>query len=218
MTKDKQLKKTQEYVRKTMHGCASCHDFWHVYRVRKIALNIGKEEEADLYSVELAALLHDIADHKFYNGDMSVGPKKARAFLESIDVDEKDVDHMCDIIAGLSFKGSGTESPMKTLEGKVVQDADRLDAIGATGIARTFAYGGYKGREIYNPNTKPEMHTNFEEYSKSEGSTINHFHEKLLLLKDRMNTNTGKEMAEKRHAFLEEYLHQFYLEQKENEL
>jgi uncharacterized protein len=210
--KDSVVEKTKEYVRKRLGGEGSGHDWWHVYRVWKTALKIGKEEGADLFVVQLAALLHDIADWKFHNGDVSVGPKLAREWLEKLDVEESVISHVCEIIKNISFKGAGVESKMGTKEGMVVQDADRLDAMGAIGITRTFAYGGYAGREIYNPNVKPEKHETFEQYKNSKGHTINHFYEKLLLLKDRMNTKTGKKMAEERHVFMERFLERFFRE------
>ena len=149
----------------------------------KSAISITKHEKADLFTVELAALLHDIADWKFCNGDETVGPTIAGEWLEKEKVDSKVINHVKDIIENLSFKGAGVKSKIDTIEGMIVQDADRLDAIGAIGIARTFAYGGYKGREIYNPNIKPQLHQTFEEYKKSEGHTVNHFYEKLFCLR-----------------------------------
>lgn len=204
------ITQTKAYVRKTLEGEGSGHDWWHIYRVWNTAKYIGKKENADLYVVELSALLHDIADWKFHNGDESIGPKVAKEWLESLKVEEPIVDHVCNIIKDLSFKGAGVKSEIKTLEGMVVQDSDRLDAIGAIGIARAFAYGGHKAREIYNPNIKPVMHESFEQYKNSKGTTINHFYEKLLLLKDRMNTETAKKLAEERHRFMEIYLNQFF--------
>jgi uncharacterized protein len=206
------IKKTEEYVRKTLEGEGSGHDWWHVYKVRNLAIELGISENADLYVVELASLLHDIADWKFHSGDESVGPAKAREWLESQQVDEPIICHVCEIIQEISFKGAGVKTPMKTLEGKVVQDADRLDATGAQGISRAFTYGGHKGREIYNPNIKPEHHDTFEQYKSGEGPSINHFYEKLLLLKDLMNTDTGRKIAEGRHQFMEQYLDRFFKE------
>jgi uncharacterized protein len=177
-----------------------------------MAKNIAKREGADMFVVELAALLHDIADWKFYDGDDTVGPKMAREILEKLFVPTETVSHVSDIIESMSFKGAGVETGMKTLEGEIVQDSDRLDAIGATGIARTFAYGGSKNRAMYDPNKKPVLHQSKEEYFKSESPTINHFYEKLLLLKDRMNTETAKQYAEDRHSFMEDYLDRFFKE------
>ncbi len=208
---DEVLKQTEEFVKEKLQGEGSGHDWWHVYRVWKTAVFIAKKEKADLLVVELAALLHDIADWKFHSDD-SLGPKLARQWLEKLQVKEEVISHVCEIIQEVSFKGSGVKSQMRTKEGMVVQDADRLDAIGAIGIARTFAYGGHKGREIYNPNIKPEMHASFEQYKKSQGPVINHFYEKLLLLRDLMNTKTAKNLAEQRHKFMEEFLERFFKE------
>jgi uncharacterized protein len=203
---------TAEFVREKLEGEGSGHDWWHVYRVWKSALNISKYENADLLTVELAALLHDIADWKFYNGDETIGPEIAVEWLIKQKVDCKRIEHIASIIKGISFKGAEVKGGMSTIEGMIVQDADRLDAIGAIGIGRTFAYGGHKGRELYNPDIKPVYHESFEQYKKSQGTTINHFYEKLLLLKDLMNTDRAKELAVKRHEFMEEFLKQFYSE------
>lgn len=177
-----------------------------------MAVNIAHGENADLYIVELAALLHDIADWKFNGGDESAGPSAARDWMERIGVDPECINHVCDIIATMSFKGSGVETEMATIEGKCVQDADRLDAIGAVGIARTFAFGGHFGRPIYDPEIEPILHRSAAEYKASAGPTINHFYEKLLLLKDRMQTTTGRKLAQGRHQFMEAFLAQFYSE------
>lgn len=203
---------TSQYIRKKLEGEGSGHDWWHIYRVWNLAKLIGRDEQADLFVVELAALLHDIADWKFYGGDEEIGPRLAREWLEKQRVDEQVIEQVCDIIVGISFKGAGVATKLKTIEGQVVQDADRLDALGAIGIARCFAYGGHKGREIYNPNIKPQKHQTSEEYKKSSSPSVNHFYEKLLLLKDLMNTNAGKRFAEKRHKFMELYLKEFYSE------
>ena len=191
-------------------GEGSGHDWWHVYRVWKNAIHIGKQESVDIFVVELAALLHDVADWKFHNGNDEIGPQVAKEWLESLGVSVDTVSHVCQIIKDISFKGAGVVTAMKTTEGMVVQDADRLDALGAIGIARTFAYGGSKNREMYNPDINPEMHASFEQYKKSQGTSINHFYEKLLLLKELMNTATARQIAEKRHAVMEDYLQQFY--------
>ena len=177
-----------------------------------LAKNIAGQEGANLMVVELAALLHDIADWKFHDGDENKGPQMAEQFLAANHVERRVIDPVIEIIASISYKGAGVPTPMKTLEGKVVQDADRLDAIGALGIARTFAYGGHKNRLIYHPEEKPVLHQSFEDYKKNQGHTINHFYEKLLLLKDRMNTASGKRLAEARHQFMQAYLDQFYRE------
>lgn len=199
-------------MQQLLSGEGSGHDWWHILRVWNNAKTIAAREQADLFIVELAALLHDIGDHKFHNGDETVGPRMARAWLEQQAVPEETIVHVCSIIQQLSFKGAGTSSHMPTLEGQIVQDADRLDAIGAIGIARTFAYGGHKNREIHNPTIAPELHTSFAQYKSSTAPTINHFYEKLLLLKDRMHTETAKEMAAGRHAHMEAYLEQFFAE------
>jgi len=203
---------TSEFIKSKLIGEGSGHDWWHVYRVWKNAIQIARQEQVDMFVVELAALLHDIADWKFNDGNEDIGPQLAREWLESIAADEKVILHVCQIIQDISFKGIGVKSEMKTLEGKVVQDADRLDAIGAIGIGRAFAYGGSKGREMYNPDIKPEKHDSFEEYKNSKGTSINHFYEKLLLLKGLMNTEAGKKKAEKRHAITVDFLQEFLLE------
>lgn len=212
MTASEIIVHTEEYVRQKLEGEGTGHDWWHIHRVRNTALKLAKNEDADLFIVELAALLHDISDHKFHGGDENIGPATARNWLESLKVEEPVIEHVCEIIRDVSFKGAEVETPMETIEGKVVQDADRLDALGAIGIARAFAYGGYKGRELHNPNIKPESHDTFDSYKKSTGPTINHFYEKLFLLKDRMNTDSGKQEAEKRHQFMKEYINQFLSE------
>lgn len=206
------IEQTAAHVRSQLEGEGTGHDWWHIERVLKNAIHIGREEGADLFIVQLAALLHDIADHKFHGGDDSVGPKVARQWLESINVDPNIVEHVGLIVRDISFKGADVIAAMHSLEGKVVQDADRLDAIGAIGIARAFAYGGFKQRELYNPAIKPERHDSFETYKNSQAPTINHFYEKLLLLKDRMNTATGQAMAAERHRFMEMYLEKFFKE------
>lgn len=215
MNKEEVIKRTADYVKSRLDGEGSGHDWWHIYRVWKTAVNIGEKESADLFVIQLAALLHDIADWKFHSGDDSVGPKLAREWLEKLDVDENIISHVCEIIKEISFKGAGVKSKIKTKEGMVVQDADRLDAIGAIGIARAFAYGGHKGREIYNPKIKPKKHETFEQYKNNKGTTINHFYEKLLLLKDLMNTPSARKIAEERHKFMEQYLDRFFKEWKD---
>lgn len=212
MNKANILSKTENYVRQKLEGEGTGHDWWHIHRVRNTAIQLGKMEDADLFIVELAALLHDIADHKFHNGNEDIGPETAQNWLQQLEVKESVIHHICDIIRDISYKGSEVETPMKTIEGKVVQDADRLDALGAIGIARAFAYGGHKGRELYNPEMAPESHASFEEYKKSAGPTINHFYEKLFLLKDRMNTLAGRKEAEKRHQFMKKFVGQFLSE------
>ncbi|MEP6987544.1 MAG: HD domain-containing protein [Chloroflexota bacterium] len=192
-----------------MQGESSGHDWWHIYRVWQTSLYIAAHENVDDDVVQLAALLHDIGDWKFHAGDETVGPRLAREWLESLAVDENIITHVCTIIANLSFKGADVKAAPLSLEGQVVQDADRLDAIGAIGIARAFAYGGAKGREMHDPQAAPVLHSSFEQYKASQGTTINHFHEKLLLLKDRLNTQTAKTLAERRHTFMLEFLQEF---------
>ena len=206
------IDKTCKFVEDKLSGDGSGHDWWHIFRVWTLAKKIAVEEKAQVKIVELGALLHDIADWKFHDGDDSIGPEIAREFLNNHDVEPNLSDSVVEIISTVSYKGAGVATPMKTLEGKIVQDADRLDAIGALGIARTFAYGGYKNRLIYHPEEKPVLHESYEDYKKNEGHTINHFYEKLLLLKERMNTNTGKRIAEGRHKFMQSFLDQFYRE------
>ncbi|WP_440879513.1 HD domain-containing protein [Tenacibaculum sp. C7A-26P2] len=206
------IENTKLFVKKTLIGAESGHDFFHAERVYKNSLTIAKKENVNEFIVGLGALLHDIADSKFYEGDETIGPKKARLFMEDQHVDKPVIDHVVKIIENISFKGGNFVQNFKSSELDVIQDADRLDAIGAIGIARCFNYGGYKNRELYNPDISPKLEMNKEEYKKSEAPTINHFYEKLLLLKDRMNTKTGKEMALKRHQYMEGFLKQFYKE------
>jgi uncharacterized protein len=212
LNKENIVVETSEHIRELLAGEGSGHDWWHVYRVWKMAKHLAKTERADLFVVELAALLHDIADWKFHGGDEEIGPNRAREWLDQIGVEEDVIAHVCQIIKNTSFKGAGVKTQMESKEGMIVQDADRLDAIGAIGIARAFAYGGSKGREIYNPEVKPVEHSSFDEYKKSQSHTINRFYEKLLLLKDRMNTDAAKKIANDRHRLMEEYLHSFYEE------
>jgi len=216
MTNDKKgiINQTAAHVRKKFEGEGSGHDWWHIQRVWNTAVTIAKQEQADLFIVELAALLHDIADHKFHDGDEEAGPKTAREWLSSFEIEKDSIDHICRIIRNVSFKGAEVDTPMQSIEGKIVQDADRLDAIGAIGIARAFAFGGFKSRELYNPEIKPEIHNSFEAYKNSDGPTLNHFYEKLFLLKDRMNTKTAKQIAGERHKFMEMFVKQFLEEWK----
>ena len=212
MNRKKIINQTAEYIKNKLSGEGSGHDWWHVYRVWKNAVHIGKHEKADLFVVELATLLHDIADWKFNEGNDDVGPQLAREWLEKLSVDENVISHVCQIIKNASFKGAGVMTRITTTEGMVVQDADRLDAIGAIGIGRTFAYGGSKGREMYNPDIKPAKHESFEQYKNNQSPTINHFYEKLLLLKELMNTATAKKIAKKRHKIMEVFLDEFFQE------
>jgi len=204
--------KTIDFVKTSLSEAEGGHDWWHIYRVWKTAKHIAQYEDVDIFIVQLGALLHDIADSKFHNGDEEIGPRKAKAFLESLNVEIELIDHIVKIIDNISFKGGKLPQKFKTPELDVIQDADRLDALGAIGIARTFNYGGFKGRSIYNPDIKPNHNLTKEEYKNSEAPTLNHFYEKLLLLKDRMNTVTGRKMAEERHHFMLLYLDQFYKE------
>ncbi len=207
------INKTIEFAKEKLSGEATGHDWWHAYRVWQNAKLILKNEQtADSLTVELAALLHDISDWKFNDGDDSVGPQIAYNFLKSIDASEELAVQVKEIIGTLSFKGANVKTPMATLEGEIVQDADRLDAIGAIGVGRTFAYGAFVNQEMYNPDIKPQLHSSYEDYKKSKSTTINHFYEKLLLLSDRMNTKTAREIATERQKFMENFLEQFFAE------
>ncbi|MDN3664780.1 HD domain-containing protein [Algibacter miyuki] len=206
------IKQTIVFVKKELKNAEGGHDWFHIERVYKNALLISKTEQVDGFIVALGALLHDIADSKFNNGDETVGPKVAREFLLKINVDPKVIDHVVKIIENISFKGGNTEQKFTSPELKVVQDADRLDAIGAIGIARCFNYGGFKDRALYDPEIKPNLNMSKAEYKTSTAPTINHFYEKLLLLKDRMNTETGKQIANQRHIYMQGFLDQFYKE------
>lgn len=199
------------FVKNQLTNAEGGHDWFHIERVYKNALLIA-EEDCDITIVKLGALLHDIADSKFHDGDEKIGPKTARIFLESQNVSEDIISHVIAIIENISFKGGNFEKKFNSKELEIVQDADRLDAIGAIGIARTFNYGGFKNRPLYNPNIQPNLNMSKEEYKNSESPTLNHFYEKLLLLKDKMNTETGKKIAQKRHDFMITYLSQFYAE------
>jgi uncharacterized protein len=200
------------FVKQQLENAEGGHDWFHIERVYKNALLIAKEEDCNLTVVKLAALLHDIADSKFHGGDESVGPKTARTFLESENVSEDVITHVIAIIENISFKGGNFEKKFNSKELEIVQDADRLDAIGAIGIARTFNYGGFKNRALYNPEIAPNLTMTKDEYKNNEAPTINHFYEKLLLLKDKMNTTTGKQIAQDRHRYMEDFLEQFYAE------
>jgi uncharacterized protein len=203
------LDETIQFVKLKLKDAESGHDWWHIYRVWNNAKLIARSEPADMLIVELAALLHDIADSKFHNGNEEIGPQIAGDFLQSIKLDHQVIFHVQQIIRFMSFKASFEQARFQSIEMDIVQDADRLDAIGAIGIARAFTYGGYKNRELYNPNIKPALNMSKEEYKNSAAPTINHFHEKLLLLKDKMNTITGRHIAEQRHQFMLTYLEQF---------
>lgn len=211
MNKKEVIQKTAEYIKAEFSEDSSGHDWWHIYRVWMNAITLCKQENADQFLVELAALLHDLDDWKFNeSGDES--PLRARAWLESCSVDSPAADAVCEILKHVSYQGAGVENKMKSLEGFIVQDADRLDAIGAIGIGRAFAYGGYKNRMMYDPDSPPNLHATFEEYKNSKSATINHFYEKLLLLKDMMNTTSARRIAEQRHEVMMKFLHQFMSE------
>ena len=206
------VSKTITFVKEQLNNAEGGHDWFHIERVYKNALLIAKEEVCNLQIVQLSALLHDIADSKFHDGDESVGPKVARRFLESQNVAGEIIDAVINIIENISFKGGNFEKKFNSIELDIVQDADRLDAIGAIGVARAFNYGGFKNRALYDPKIAPNLNMSTEEYKRSQAPTINHFYEKLLLLKDKMNTSSGKQIAQQRHQFMEKFLSQFYAE------
>ncbi len=212
-----QVEQTIAFVKETLHGAEGGHDWFHIQRVFNNTLLIAKDESVNIQVVSLSALLHDIADAKFHDGDESIGPQMAREFLLSLEVESSVIDHVVKIIENISFKSTLKSKGIKkekfnSLELQVVQDADRLDAMGAIGIARAFNYGGFKNRELYNPEVSPNLQLDKEVYKNSKAPTINHFYEKLLLLKDKMNTTSGKKLAEERHQFMLDYLEQFYKE------
>lgn len=210
MCSEEQITRTIIFVKEQLENAEGGHDWFHIERVYKNSMLIARDEKVDIFVVQLGALLHDIADSKFHDGDETVGPNLARTFLFSLNVDSKVIEHVINIIENISFKGGNEAQKFKSLELDVVQDADRLDALGAIGIARTFNYGGFKNRTLFDPSIKPNLNMSKEEYKSSDAPTINHFYEKLLLLKDKINTKTGKQIAEKRHQFMELYLAQFY--------
>ena len=206
------ISNTEQMMRRKYAFEGSGHDWQHINRVRRTALVLAKHEGADSNLVELSALLHDLDDHKFTHGDYEVGARSISNWLQSLGAEEELIERVVKIRNEVSFKGAGVATPVSSIEAAVVQDADRLDAIGAIGIARAFAYGGSKGRLLYEEDVKPTWHNDFTSYSTDSGHTINHFYEKLLLLKDRMNTHSGRRLAHQRHAFMEEFLEQFMLE------
>lgn len=206
------IEKTKAFVQQQLQNAEGGHDWFHIERVYNNALLIAKGEQCNLTVVQLGALLHDIADSKFHNGDETIGPAMAWEFLENQNVPEETIIHVVNIIENISFRGGNTEKKFKSIELDIVQDADRLDALGAIGVARAFNYGGFKNRALYDPAIAPNLNMTKEEYKNTTAPTINHFYEKLLLLKDRMNTATGKQIAEGRHHFMEAYLQQFYAE------
>lgn len=211
--KEKIIEKVIRFMEKRLDDDCSGHDWWHVWRVWRNAQYLRKfEKKADWFVVELAALLHDIADWKFYGGDFDKGPKEAAKLLRRLKVDKKTIEKVQYIIANISFKGEKIKNEPLPIEGQIVQDSDRLDAIGVIGAARTFAYGGAMGRAIYDPDKKPAHFQNFKQYLNNNSSSINHFHEKLLLTKDLMNTKEGKRIAARRHRVLENLLKEFMIE------
>ena len=210
------IKETENFVKNELSGAEGGHDWWHIWRVWKLSVKIAETEHADLLVVELGALLHDIADSKFHHGDETLGPQKARSFLESLKVDESVIDHVVKIIANISFSAGKGKQSFRSKELDIIQDADRLDAMGAIGIARAFNYGGFKNRQMYNPAVKPKMNMTKDEYKLNNAPTINHFFEKLLLLKDKMNTGIGKKIAIQRHEYMEKFLTRFYREWEGN--
>jgi uncharacterized protein len=204
----------KQLIKEQFSGEGSGHDWHHIERVYKMACAIQEKEGGDREIVELAALLHDISDHKLNGGKLNAGGDEARKILQSLNYDKEKTELIAKIVDGVSYKGAHVQDQMDSLEGKIVQDADRLDAIGAIGIARAFAYGGSRNRPLYEPKVKAVLHESFEQYANSKGHTINHFYEKLLLLKTRMQTETAKKIAEDRHAFMEEFLENFFREWK----
>lgn len=212
MTNTDLISKTITFVKQQLAGAEGGHDWFHIERVYKNALLIAQSETCDEMVVKLGALLHDIADSKFHDGDESVGPKTARKFLELQNVAEEMIAHVINIIENISFKGGNFEKKFHSIELEIVQDADRLDAIGAIGIARTFNYGGFKNRALYDPEIVPNLKMSKEEYKSNVSPTLNHFYEKLLLLADKMNTETGKKIALERHRYMEGFLSQFFAE------
>lgn len=216
MDKNKNIELTKNFVRRTLANAEGGHDFFHIQRVYNNALHIAEKMPCDLQVIAFAALLHDIADSKFHNGDETIGPKVAREFLQSISVDEPTMDHVVKIIENISFKGGNVVKSFSSVELDIVQDADRLDAIGAIGIARAFNYGGFKNRQLYNPEIQPNMSMDKETYKNSDSPTINHFYEKLLLLTDLMKTEPAKKIARERHQFMALFLEQFYAEWEGN--
>lgn len=212
MTDAQLIFNTQSYVQETLKDAEGGHDWFHILRVYNNAMLILESEEAQVLVVKLASLLHDIADSKFHNGDECIGPLKAKAFLETQPIAKTDLEHILNIIQNVSYKGGHEQDDFQSIELDIVRDADRLDAIGAIGIARTFNFGGYKNNTIYDPDIVPEPHQSKAQYKKANAPTINHFYEKLLLLKDQMNTKTAQALAQKRHEFMQLYLDQFYKE------
>ena len=203
------IQTTIAFVKEKLEGAEAGHDWFHIERVWKLSKKIADSETCNLQVVELAALLHDIADPKFHDGDETLALKISNEFLQSQNVSAETIEQVLFIIKNISFKNREEAPEILPIELQIVQDADRIDAIGAIGIARTFNYGGFKNNLMYHPDIHPALNMTKEEYKKSKGTTINHFYEKLLLLKDMMNTETGKKIAEERHDFMVEFLDQF---------
>jgi uncharacterized protein len=212
MTNEEVISKTESFVQQTLVNAEGGHDWWHIERVRRLAKKIANAEKANPFVVELGALLHDIADAKFNNGDEAIGPAMAAAFLTSLKVEESIITHVVNIIQHISFKTGNTKHIFTSIELDIVQDADRLDALGAIGIARAFNYGGFKNRQLYHPGILPNVSQTISEYKKSNSPTINHFYEKLFLLKNLMNTQTARHLATQKHAFMETFVLQFMAE------
>jgi len=206
------VERTVQLVKEKLGEDTTGHDYFHIMRVRTLAARLAALEGADVFVVELAALLHDIADWKFHGGDLNEGPRVASEWLQSIGEKPQTIERVAAIIKEVSYKGAGVRTTPASLEGKVVQDADRLDALGAIGIARTFAYGGRFERQMYDPDRPPVMHQSFEEYKNAKGTTLNHFYEKILLLKDRLNTESARALAEERHKYVADFVERFLLE------
>lgn len=213
MTDRQIIDKTADFIKEKFSGEPTGHDWWHMYRVWQLARHINKIEKGDQLVVELGALLHDIADWKFH-ADEEEGPKQAREWLESLDIDDAVIKHIEDIIRNVSFKGAKVKNKLNTIEGQIIYDADKLDALGAIGIGRAFAYGGANNSAMFDPDREAVMHETFEAYKNDKTGTINHFYDKLLLLKDKMFTDTGKKLAKHRHEVMEEYLKEFHKEWK----
>ncbi len=210
------VKTVSDYVKKKMSGEKTGHDWWHCFRVLNLAEKISKKEGGNLFTIKLAALLHDISDWKFNGGDLKANAAVSRKILKHFRVEEKIIKQVCQIVENISWKGAGAKNKIKTKEGMIVQDADRLDALGAIGIARIFAYGSARGNwEIFNPNLKPKLHRGFNHYKNSRTTSINHFYEKVIFLKDRLNTETARKIAGRRDRFVRQYLKEFFREWQE---
>jgi len=203
---------TIKYVKNELKNEEAGHNWWHVQRVFNLATFIAEKEGGNLLIIQLASLLHDIADYKFYNGNEKIGKEKIRNFLTSIQIDNSIIEHIEKIIENMSYKGGNFKHNFNSLEFTIVQDADRLDAMGAMGIARAFHYGGYKNNEIYHPNMSPKLNLSTIEYLNAKSTTINHFYEKLLLLKNLLNTKTAQKLGEKKHKFMLIFLEEFFEE------